>query len=204
MRRQAGAIGQTLDPRERELMESWENASPEFLADCKRLGIEPDIGRQQTGAINHDNDDHDPFATIASPQPDRYFDDPPEPEPPSQSRINAAEAVLRVLFVLTGDNNPALRRRADCLLAIINRTEERSQAEIARKYGLTRAAISKEMRDMRKGNYLSGLEIFYFGGRKDVSDAARKRALRVHKETKEQTESWKPSQQLQKRIQRIA
>ena len=51
------------------------------------------------------------------------------------------------------------------------------------------------MRGLRKGD-LGGLEIYFFGGRPDVSERARERATRVHRQRKEQTESWKPSQQL--------
>lgn len=196
--RRAAGVKSTdhLSAREKELMDAWENAPPEFLADCKRLNIDPDIGRKQSGPVNHDHDDKDVFATIATPQSDREFDEP-EPEEKSDAKFSAAEAVLRVLYVLAGAKHPSLRLRADCLLAIINRTENRSQAEIARKYGLTRAAISKTMRDMRKGDYLAGLEIFFFGGRKDTSEAARTRAIRVHQETKQQNQSWKPSSQLE-------
>jgi hypothetical protein len=111
-----------------------------------------------------------------------FFDE--EPEEKENSKYKAAEAVLRVLQVLTGSEHPSLRLSADCLLAMINRSEEKSQAEIARRYGLTRAAISKRMRDMRKGKFLGGLEIYFFGGREEVSKKARERAIRVHNQQK--------------------
>jgi len=66
------------------------------------------------------------------------------------------------------------------------------QAAIARKYGLTRAAISKRLRDMRKGEFLGGLEIYFFGGKEDVSEKARTRAIRVHKHKQQLKETiWK-------------
>ena len=193
-RRQAGVkSSDSLTKSEREYMDAWENGDPEFLKSAAKMGIGPDLGKQ-SGPINHDPSP-DVFATIAAPQSDREFD---EPEPfENNPHHSAAESVLRVLYVLCGANHPSLRLRADCLLAIINRTENRSQAEIARKYGLTRAAISKTMRDMRKGNHLAGLEIFFFGGRRDVSEKAKARATRVHQEIKKQNQSWKPSSQLE-------
>jgi hypothetical protein len=75
-----------------------------------------------------------------------------------------------------------LRMQADCLMAINNRSDESSQADIARKYNLTRAAISKRLRDMRRGQFLANLRNFFFGGKPDASQAAKVRALRVHKE----------------------
>jgi hypothetical protein len=196
-RRAAGITSQTnLTQAERDYMDAWENADPEWRKQVAEMGLAPDLGKQG-GPVIRDDEDHDPFATIAAPQPDRYFDDEPEPEETPISR-NPADAVLRVLYVLTGSKHPSLRLRAECLLAIINRTEETSQAAIARKHGLTRAAISKTMRDMRKGEYLAGLEIFFFGGRQDVSEQARTRAIRVHQQQKEKHAKWKPSNKINK------
>lgn len=155
----------------------------EYLAACKEAGIEPLLYNDAPSRSGED-DDHDPFATLPAPQADKYFDDPCEVS--SDCRQEAAQAVLRVLYALTGSRHPDLRLATDCLLALINRTEEKSQAAIARKYGLTRAAISKRMRDMRKGEFLGGLEIYFFGGREEDSKAARTRATRVHNNHKEQ------------------
>lgn len=268
-------------------MEGWENADPEFLKAAAAMGIVPDLGKQ-SGPINHDKDDHDPFATIPAPCADRYFDEPEESEEkddyrnpvdavrrllyvvagknhaslrmmaeclvavvygmevracdgiagkwktskklirdlmasmrvgdmmgwldvvffgpatvaekvrvihPQKPTGNPSDVILHVLYALTLANHPTTRRRAGMVLAIINRTEAKSQAEIGRQQSLTRAAISKEMRDMRH-LFLKTLQIYNFGGKASVSEQARERAIRVHKEQKEKAKSWKPSPKL--------
>ncbi len=173
-------------------MNAWDPDS-EWAREAYKMGIYPDLAKQ-CGPINHDHVEKDVFATVHSPQSAREFDEPEETG--TELSLNAADAVLRVLYILCGAEHPSLRLRADCLLAIINRTENRSQSEIGRKYNLTRSAISKIMRTMRKGDYLAGLEIFFFGGRKVASERARIRAIRIHKESKVKAESWKSSQTL--------
>jgi len=139
-------------------------------------------------------EERDPFSTIEDSCPDhRYFDEPAEEETVLQI---AAEAVLRVLYILTKSRHPQLRLSTDLLLALINRSDEKSQSAIARKYGLTRAAISKRLRDMRRGEYLQGLEIYFFGGKRDVSQQARTRAIRVHKQRKQSKSTAAPSSSL--------
>lgn len=112
-----------------------------------------------------------------------FFDDPPQAG--EAAEIAAADAVLRVLQVLCNARHPGLKLSADCLLALVNRSDEKSQAAIGRKHGLSRAAISKRLRDMRKGRFLGDLEMFFFGGRREDSERARIRATRVHRERKE-------------------
>jgi hypothetical protein len=183
-----------LSQQDREYLEAWDTLTEEQRAEMKAAGINgPMLDRQ--GPVNHSADDVDPFATIPAPgaMPGEAMD-AAEPTDEGDAREMAAQAVLRVLYTLTGSRHPGLRLSTDCLLAIINRTEEKSQAAIARKYGLTRAAVSKRMRDMRKGSFLGGLEIFFFGGREDVSEASRARAIRVHNKRKENTQcKQKPS-----------
>lgn len=100
------------------------------------------------------------------------------------TRYAVSQTVLRVLYTLTGSRHPDLRLATDCLLAIINYTEEKSGAAIARKYKLTRAAVNKRMQEMRKGRFLNGLEVYFFGGKPEDSERARERATRVHKQQK--------------------
>lgn len=126
----------------------------------------------------------DLLANYPAPVSDRFFDDPPEEC--ADFRTAQADAVLRVLYLLTNQQHPGLRLAADCLLAIVNRSEEKSLAAIARKHGLTRSAVSKRMRDIRFGRTLAGnVDCFFFGGNPEVSKKARERALRVHARNKD-------------------
>jgi hypothetical protein len=173
-----------LSARDREYLQAWEQLTPEQRKEMAAVGITGPLPIER-GPVNRsprDEDEHDPFAHLAASTPDRYFDDPAEST--EDSRVLAGEAVLRVLYLLTGSRHPGLRLATDCLLAIINRSDEKSQAAIARKYGLTRAAVSKRLRDMRAGEFLDGLEIYFFGGKQDVAAKARVRAKRVHRKRK--------------------
>jgi hypothetical protein len=58
------------------------------------------------------------------------------------SRSFGDEAAIRLLQVLTNSHNRKTAMKAECFLAVINRKTE-SQTEIAKKYGVTRAAVSK-------------------------------------------------------------
>jgi predicted transcriptional regulator len=70
--------------------------------------------------------------------------------------------------------------KAECYLAVINRKPE-SQTEIAKKYGVTRAAVSKVIVSIKDDLQLPT-------ARHMKSDTAREsyrtRALRIHKERK--------------------
>lgn len=192
-RRALGVTSETnLSERERELADAWENADPEFLKQCKETGIEPDLGmgvKFGGKPDGHDGstEDRDPYAPISLldwyAQENRDHRD--EEEPKSKDMVlrrDIQEAVLRVLYTLCNARHPKLRLATDCLLAIINKSDESSQAEIARKHGLSRAAISKRLRDMRSCEFLEELEIYYFGGRLEVAEASQTRAKRVHKQ----------------------
>ncbi len=182
-RRSAGIrSGDTLSMRENELMDAWANATPEFLSACNGLNIKPDIGRKQsTTAVSADehvlretvsiNDWHESQNKMRC-----------NVEHETISRADLQESVLRILYILCAARHPKLRMTADCLIAIINKSNYSCQAAIARKYNVSRAAISKRMRSMRQGEFLGDLEMYYFGGRPEVSAAARIRANRVHKE----------------------
>jgi hypothetical protein len=172
-----------LSARDREYLEAFDSLSAEQREEMRKAGITGAM-LDRFGPVNRDPDDvkKDPFARIADPAP--WPGHEPEPESATDSRKTTAEAVLRVLYLLTGSRHPGLRLATDCLLALVNKTEEASQAAIARKHGLTRAAVSKRLRDMRKGTLLGGLEVYFFGGREEASEAARSRAIRVHNQRK--------------------
>jgi predicted transcriptional regulator len=96
------------------------------------------------------------------------------------SRTFGDEAAIQLLHALTGSNDRRTAMRAECYLAVINRKPE-SQTEIARKYGVTRAAVSKVVVGIHD-------ELNLPTARHMKSDTAREsyrtRALRVHKERK--------------------
>lgn len=183
------ADARDISMRDREYLAAWDNLTATERGQMAKHGIFGPL-RIDRGPVNYLScgEGHDPFAGIAAATPDfdqmldRPLDGSHPPVPPTD-RALAAEAVTRVLYILTASRHPRLRVAADCLLAAaLGRSDEKSQAEIGRKYGLTRAAISKRMRQMRSGDLLGGLEIYYFGGRKNIAYQARERAKRVHRE----------------------
>jgi hypothetical protein len=96
------------------------------------------------------------------------------------SRTFGDEAAIRLLQVLTNSHNRRTAMRAECYLAVINMKPE-SQTEIAKKYSVTRAAVSKIIVGIKD-------ELQLPTARHMKSDTAResyrKRALRIHKERK--------------------
>jgi predicted transcriptional regulator len=96
------------------------------------------------------------------------------------SRAFGDEAAIRLLQALTNSQTRQTAMKAECYLAVINRKPE-SQTEIAKKYGVTRAAVSKVIVSIKDDLDLPT-------ARHMKSDTAREsyrtRALRVHKERK--------------------
>lgn len=184
-----------LSERDRAYLKAWDTLTPEMRGQMARHGITGPLAvGNDSRPVGRSEEERDPFATMAAPATERYFDEPEQDL--DAGRELAGEAVLRVLYILTASRHPGLRLATDCLLAAaLNRSDEKNQAAIARKHGLTRAAVQKRMRDMRKGEMLGGLECYFFGGREDVSEKARTRATRVHKRRKElcKTQNQKPS-----------
>jgi predicted transcriptional regulator len=96
------------------------------------------------------------------------------------SRTFGDEAAIRLLQALQNSHDRRTAMRAECYLAVINRKPE-SQTQIAKKYGVTRAAVSKVIVSIRDDLRLPT-------ARHMKSDSARQsyreRALRIHKEKK--------------------
>ena len=96
------------------------------------------------------------------------------------SRTFGDEAAIRLLQALTNSQTRQTAMKAECYLAVINRKPE-SQTEIAKKYGVTRAAVSKVIVSIKDDLNLPT-------ARHMKSDTAREsyrtRALRIHKERK--------------------
>lgn len=96
------------------------------------------------------------------------------------SRTFGDEAAIRLLQVLTNAKDRKTAMRAECYLAVINRKAE-SQTDIARKYGVTRAAVSKVIVGIKDDLNLPT-------ARHMKSEAARKsyraRAIRIHTQNK--------------------
>jgi len=99
-----------------------------------------------------------------------------------RSRTFGDEAAIQLLHTLTGSNDRKTAMKAECFLAVIIRKPE-SQTLIAKKYGVTRAAVSKVIVGIRD-------ELRLPTARHMKSDTAREsyreRALRIHKERKDQ------------------
>lgn len=96
------------------------------------------------------------------------------------SRTFGDEAAIRLLQALTNSQTRQTAMKAECYLAVINRKPE-SQTEIAKKYGVTRAAVSKVIVSIKDDLCLPT-------ARHMKSDTAREsyrtRALRIHSERK--------------------
>jgi len=96
------------------------------------------------------------------------------------SRTFGDEAAIRLLQALSNSHDRRTAMKAECYLAVINRKPE-SQTEIARKYDVTRAAVSKIVVGIKDDLNLPT-------ARHMKSDTAREsyraRALRVHKDKK--------------------
>lgn len=96
------------------------------------------------------------------------------------SRSFGDEAAIRLLQALTNSHDRKTAMKAECYLAVINRKPE-SQTQIAAKYGVTRAAVSKVIVGIKDDLRLPT-------ARHMKSDTAREsyreRALRIHRERK--------------------
>lgn len=97
------------------------------------------------------------------------------------SRTFGDEAAIRLLHALQNSHDRTTAMRAECYLAVINRKPE-SQTEIAKRYQVSRAAISKICVQIVN-------ELGINKARHMKSDEAvisyRERAIRIHKQRKE-------------------
>lgn len=106
------------------------------------------------------------------------------------SRTFGGEAAIRLLQTLTSSRDRRTAMRAECYMAVINMNEE-SQTAIAKKYGVTRAAISKIIVQIKDDIGPSawkkvGLPVPARHMKSDTArESYRKRATRIHKEKKE-------------------
>ena len=73
----------------------------------------------------------------------------------SHSCPDCDERAIRLLQALTGSRDRRTAMRAECYLAVVDRKSE-SQADIARKYGVTRAAVSKIICEIKDELGISG------------------------------------------------
>jgi hypothetical protein len=203
--------GSKLSTREKEIADAWENADPEFLAECKKLGIEPDLGRGQRGPICHD-ETPDPFATISAPEPkepagtiwvkvdpdgtETVFDSMEETFKANSDKINemaqrlaftmAADMVRDALELMTRSKLDGLTRSAETLiLATKTRSsmDHQIQAELARKYGVTRAAINKDVSYIRENRTFGPLAEHMFSS-PAVREECSKHTNKSHAENK--------------------
>lgn len=98
--------------------------------------------------------------------------------------VGAGESILLTLQLLD-KMCPKYRVQVACIMAAINRVDDaKSLADIGRKHGLTRAAVSKRKREICKHDLNGLLSCYFFGGRPDQSHKSRERATRVHEMVK--------------------
>jgi predicted transcriptional regulator len=92
------------------------------------------------------------------------------------SRTFGDEAAIRLLQALTNSQTRQTAMKAECYLAVINRKPE-SQTEIAKKYGVTRAAVSKVIVSIKDDLDLPTARHM----KSDIArESYRERALRIH------------------------
>jgi biotin operon repressor len=103
------------------------------------------------------------------------------------SASREADAMLELLYLLGTCRSSEMRMKSYVLRAIIAR-EELSLADIAREYGVTRAAVSKTAVELKR---FLGLQIHTSTRNQAFSDQCKARAERVHKLTKQDRERAK-------------
>ena len=167
-------------------IEAWaqmDDATRKTLLENGIEGPEPDIS--STWAYqSYSPDSPDTTMKIISeaPTPDQY--DEPAPPQSSPEWIFAADAVLKVLQLISKSITPQHRLSAELLLAAIHRTDDHSQAEIARRYNITRSAVNKRLKELRSG--MTGcLSMYGMGGRQVDSTRASIRANEIYAEKRE-------------------
>jgi hypothetical protein len=99
------------------------------------------------------------------------------------SRSFGDEAAIRLLQTLTGSHDRKMAMKAECYLAVINRKEE-SQTHIAKKYGVTKAAISKVITGIKDNLDLPTARHMKS---EDARESYRVRATKIHNERKQIT-----------------
>ena len=203
--------GTSLSTREKELQSAWENADPEWLAECKKLGIEPDLGRGQRGPICRD-EAPDIFATIAAPEPQEAAGTVWVKVSPdgTETVFDVMEAVLqhnagtidqmvqRLAFTMASDmvrdalelmTRSKLEGQARAAKTLVLATKSRSsmdhqiQAELAREYGVTRAAINKDISYIRASETFGPLAEFMFSS-PERREECSKHTTKSHAENK--------------------
>jgi biotin operon repressor len=103
------------------------------------------------------------------------------------SASREADALLELLYLLGTCRSSEMRMKSYVLRAIIAR-EELSLADIAREYGVTRAAVSKTAVELKR---FLGLQIHTTTRNEAFVNQCKERAERVHKMTKEDRERAK-------------
>ena len=103
------------------------------------------------------------------------------------SASREADAILETLYLLGNCRSSEMRMKSYVLRSIIAR-EELSLADIARTYGVTRAAVSKTAVELKR---FLGLQIHTSTRNQAFSEQCKARAERVHKLTKTDRERAK-------------
>lgn len=96
------------------------------------------------------------------------------------SRTFGDEAAIRLLQALQNSHDRKTAMKAECYLAVINRKPE-SQTDIAKKYNVTRAAVSKVIVQIKDD---LGLPTARHMKSDTARESYRERALRIHQEKK--------------------
>lgn len=179
---------------DREARGEWKkwmaNMTEEEKAKLEGMGITGYDSDIQRGPIIRDEIEHDPFATIPAPESDRYFDEPENDDDDEDLERRAfhlaGDLVREALELMTRSNLPGLARAAETLILA---TKQRSsldhqiQAELARKYNVTRAAINKDVSYIREHRTFGKLAAYMFTD-PGVREECGLRTSKAHKENK--------------------
>tara|TARA_R110000765_G_C18906974_1_gene604629 strand:+ start:839 stop:1543 length:705 start_codon:yes stop_codon:yes gene_type:complete len=186
---------QDLTDAEREQIDVWAQhavENPEWAEELRSVGINgPIIDKDFVRGASSDQEAHTYLmeslpAPTTKEEPEQVTSNNDAEAIESKAMVMAGELVRQCLEVMTKSKLPGLRRAADTLvLSISSRaSDDSNQASLARRYGVTRALISKDMSHIRAhGSFGVITDKLYADPTKRKQ--ASKRATKVHAQHKE-------------------
>ena len=173
-----------LSAKQKEYLDAWDDLTPELRAEMKTAGVDgPDLGITPAPVRQLPEDECDPFAKIAAPEPQTHeeYDEDLEKDERVQAlaRQIGGELLFECLTALTRSNITGLRRAADTMVLSFSTraSDAASQAALARKYGISRAAVSKDIAHIAQHKSFGLITGKIFSdkvARKEDSDRAKK------------------------------
>jgi len=180
---------QRMNKRQAEEWERYAKENPEWAAQAREHGlIGPDPFKDYVkGGGDREAQERRDFAMESVPMPeaeDLYETDLPDighdSEIEKRARRIASEIIHEALQILTRSDLAGLRRAADTLvLAIRGDSEDESQAALGRKYKISRAAVSLDIKHIQEHGSFGLITERYYN--KEKRQKSSERAKEVHK-----------------------